>query len=135
MKKIVIPGILAGVVILIVEMLISFAVPSLKAQYENPALFRSWADPIMQLYYLYPFVLGILLAWFWGKVKITIPTGSLFSKAFRFGWMYWLVATIPGMLVSYSSFQVSLGMVLSWAIGGLIATVFGAAVIIKLDRN
>ena len=135
MKKIFLTGILAGVVILVVEILISFAVPSLRTEYENPALFRPWSDVLMQIYYLYPFVLGILLAWFWGKVKITIPAGSLFKRAFKFGWMYWLVATIPGMLVSYSSFQISFWMVLSWAIGGLIATVFGVAVIIKLDKS
>ena len=62
-------GLLAGAVMLIAGMLLGqvlhFLLPDLKSEYENPNLFRPWSDPIMLLYFLVPYINGIIFAWLW----------------------------------------------------------------------
>lgn len=117
MKNFVVSGIVAGIVTLVVGMglnwVLSAIFPSVMLEYQNPAIFRPWSDPLMWLFFLNFFVVGIVLAWWWKKA------GSSFQTGTSFGFAYWLL-TIPGMLVSYSSFQISLLMVLTWTVMGLV---------------
>lgn len=116
-------GILAGLLILIlgilVNWLISLVVPTLSLEFQNTAVFRPWADPLMMAYYLYPFILGVVLAYLWdllgNKVK---ETGA--TKAFNFAKIYFIIATIPGMYISYTSMQISFVMILSWTVTGFL---------------
>lgn len=137
-KKIFGVGLLAGLVILIVGMILTqlsnLIFPSLAVEYENISLFRPWEDPLMQLYWLYPFVLGLVLAWVWDKIKDIIKGKTLHQKAWNFAWFYFLLATIPGMFITYSSFQVSLGMVFLWAISGLLQVYFAGLLFAKMRK-
>lgn len=109
-------SLIAGVVLLIVGMGINWVIgmffPGISAEYQNPAMFRPWTDPLMMVYFGYPFILGFVLYYFWGKV------GK--PKAFEFAKLYFLIATVPGMFITYTSFQVSLSMVLLWAVTGFL---------------
>jgi hypothetical protein len=134
-KKIFLAGVLAGVAMLVVNVVVSFIFPSLRAEYLNINVFRPWSDPVMQLYYLEPFLAGILLAWFWKLVKAAFPNGRPARKALAFGASYWLVATIPGMLITYASFQVSFGMVLSWTLTGLVQAILAMFVIVRFNPD
>ncbi|PIU62013.1 hypothetical protein COS83_03110 [archaeon CG07_land_8_20_14_0_80_38_8] len=138
MKKVILPGLLAGLVMLAismgVSMIMNVLVPSLQSEYNNADLFRPWSDPIMSLYYAYPFVLGIALAWFWDKTKSVFKDKSACRRGAKFGLAYWVAATIPGMLVSYSSFQVSLLMITVWAVSGLINAVTAGAIFAKMNK-
>jgi hypothetical protein len=61
MKNIIWPGIVAGIAILISGMVISYLfmiIPSVAADYNNAHIMRSWQDPLMSLFFIYPFVLG-----------------------------------------------------------------------------
>lgn len=138
MKKVILSGLLIGVLILVVEMALSYAAnsvfPSLVAEYNNTSLFRSWSDPLMlYLYGAYPFVMGIAFAWAWNKVKVLFA-GAAAKNGFLFGLAFWLVYTIPGMLISYASFQLSLTMILSWTLSGFIWTVLSGMILAKLNR-
>lgn len=138
MKKVFLPGLVAGIAMLIVSMLVNqfvnMFVPSVAAEYVNPALFRPWSDPLMSLFFLHPFVLGFILAWVWNKVKTLFIAGSVWQKGARFGLVVWLVASIPGMLISYSSFPVSLAMISSWLISGLISVVVAGCIFAKMNK-
>jgi hypothetical protein len=82
MKKIIWPGFVAGIVILILSMSISYlfmAIPSVKADYYNPAIMRQMQDPVMTLFFLYPFIAGIIYSWAWDKSK-TLFAGSLWRR-------------------------------------------------------
>lgn len=61
MKKIVWPGIIAGVIMLITGMGLSYLLhaifPSLIVEYNNTSVFRPWTDPLMSIYFVHPFVL------------------------------------------------------------------------------
>lgn len=137
MKKIILPGLIAGVIILAVGMIInqlfSFIFPSLMAEYASGGLFRAWTEPLMSLYFVYPFFLGIVLSLVWDKTKNLIKEKTVWRKGFVFGMVYWLVA-IPGMIITYSSFKISLLMVVTWTIG-ILAQAIGAGVVLgKLNR-
>jgi hypothetical protein len=129
MKKIILPGLAAGVVILIASLVLMQAweaiIPGLAAEYQTP-LFRPWTDPLMMLFFLYPFILGIAFAWLWAKTKKSFKTPYDAALA------YWLVATIPGMFATYTSMPYSLSMVATWAIGGLAYVLLAAFVLDKM---
>ena len=138
MKKIVLTGILAGLAMLIVAILVSqlfnLAFPSLQAEYENANLFRPWSDPKMSIFFAYPFVLGIALAWLWNKIKSIFKEKSLWKRGFSFGLMYWIIASIPGMIITYSSFKLSLLIVLSWTIMGFIEAVCAGLICAAMNK-
>ena len=137
MKKIIVPGLTAGVVILILGMVISYIFmpfPSIRADYNSTSvIMRSWADPLISLFLLYPFVLGVALAWFWDKSKHVFK-GSFIKRGFGFGFAYFVIATIPGMLISYSSLSLSLLTIISWAISGFINAVAAGMIFAKMDK-
>ena len=133
MKRIFFPGIIAGLLMTIVGMAISMlmgkAVPTLMAEYKNINIFRPWEDPLMQLFYAHPFVLGLALAYVWDKVK-----GSLSgNRVVGFALGVFLVATLPGMLITYASFQLSLAIVLSWTVMGLANALVAGLVFNKMN--
>lgn len=137
MKKILLPGIAAGVTLLVAGMALSFlfnaAFPSINVEYANTSLFRPWADPLMSVFFIYPFALGIIFAWVWDKTK-TLIHGTDVQRGLKFGVAAWLVATVPGMIVTYSSFQVSLLIVITWTLIGLANGVISGLIFAKLNK-
>lgn len=118
---------------LAVDSVFKAVIPSIADEYESSGLFRPWSDPIMSLYFLYPFLVGLILAWVWSKVKgIFVSTGG-WNTGVRFGLVYWLV-TLPGMLISYASFPLSLTMVLVWTISGLLQALVAGILFAKYLR-
>lgn len=136
MKKIIIPGLIAGVVMLVVGMGFGFALealfPNLAAEYNNPALFRPWSDPLMSVYFVEPFVLGVILAWFWSMTKGLIKQKDAIKKGVYFGLGYWVI-TIPGMIMSYSSFPISLLMTVGWSLSIFIQAICAGILFAKLN--
>ena len=135
MKKIIWLGILAGLATLIFGMGISYLFmlfPSVNADYYNTGVMRPWKDPIMFLFFLYPFVQGIILAWAWNKAK-GLFTGTTTQRGINFGFFIFLVATIPGMLVSYSSFPLSLLTIISWTVSGLVCITVSGIIFAKMN--
>ena len=134
-KSMVVNGFIAGFSLLVVSLvltpLLNFVFPGLQTEYMNEGLFRSWTDPLMSLYFAYPFLLGLVLAWIWQRTKKVIEGKSDFEKAKNFGLSYWLVAGLPGMFITYSSFQVSFAMVLTWSISGLAEAIVAGWVFAK----
>jgi hypothetical protein len=124
MRKVILVGLLGGLVILVIGMILSQAfhvlAPSIKAEFQNPNLFRSWSDPLMLLFFVHPFLTGIILAWVWSKGNGIVTGDTDVMRGVNYGLLIWLVATVPGMLISYSSFPISLLMIFSWTFNSLI---------------
>jgi hypothetical protein len=136
MKKIILPGIIVGIVTLILGMLISYLFmlfPTVAADYQNTNIMRSWQDPLMSLFFLYPFVLGLALAWAWNKTK-GLFKGNIWKRGLNFGFAYLIIATIPGMLISYSSFPLSLMTIISWTVSGLINATAAGIILAKMNK-
>src|ERR1035437_6611230 len=118
MKKVGI-GLLAGAIMLVVGMFIGqvfqFLFPLLKNEYQNQNLFRPWADSLMSIMFVPPFLVGIILSWIWDITRGVLKGNTAIEKGLRFGFIYWII-TIPGMFMSYSSFPISFILVCSWSI-------------------
>lgn len=116
-------GLIAGLVNLVLGLGLNFGFqaffPELTSQYQNSALFRPWTDPLMMIYFAHPFILGLALTYLWGISGKNL-TGGATTKAFRFAKLVFLVATIPGMFITYTSFRISLLMVSSWTLVGFL---------------
>ena len=138
MKKILIPGLVAGFVMLVVAMavgqLTSFALPSIAKEYENTNLFRLRTDPIMLLYFLYPFFLGVALAWVWDRTKGVIGEGSIWMRGGKFARTFWIVSALPGILMSYSSFPISLALALSWLLSSIVQLLCAGYIYARMNR-
>jgi hypothetical protein len=138
MKKIFIPGVVAGVVMLVaavvVGLLTSLALPSMAKEYENTNLFRSMSDPIMLLYFVYPFLLGVALAWVWDRTKGVIGEGSIWMRGGKFARTFWIVSALPGILMSYSSFPISLALALSWLLSSMVQLLCAGYIYARMNR-
>jgi hypothetical protein len=134
MKKIVISGLVAGVVLLIFSVLGLYVTiwlfPSIAVQYFDPA-FNTQSSRIM-LYYIHPFVISMALSWFWSRFK-GILTGSFLTRGIEFGFIYLIIAIVPMMWLIYSSMKVSIEMVATWFVFGLLQGVIAGLIFEKTN--
>ncbi len=132
MKKIIWPGLLLGLIMLVVNMVVSYLfmlIPSVKADYAS-SLMRSWQDPIMYAFFLYPFILGIIFALVWNKVKSSFKGKE---RGCHLGWMFFLITTVPGMYITYTSFTLSFLTILSWTVSGLFSAKIAGFLLVKMN--
>lgn len=138
MNKVMKSGLAAGGVMLLVSLIagqiLNMFLPGLAQEYQNPGLFRPWSDPLMSLYFLCPFIQGFAMAWVWEKTKTLFHKVEPKKRGVKFGYIFFLATSIPGILMSYASFPVSLMMTVSWTIAGLVQTVTGGWVLGKMNR-
>ena len=138
MKKVFLSGLVAGVVILAAQVVLSMFVfdkliPSLADEYKNPSLFRPWSDPLMSLMYVTPFIGGFIMAWIWNYIKSAFNNFSPSTAGLMLGFMVWLLG-LPGMVISYGTFPISFIMVLSWTLSNLIQLPLGGLVIANMNK-
>jgi len=69
----------------------------------------------------------------WDKSK-GLFQGSIANKGTQFGLAVWLIATVPGMLISYSSFTLSLLTIISWTVSGLIEIVVAGIILARINN-
>lgn len=104
--------------------------PSINVEYQNPTLFRPWSDPLMSLYWLVPFINAFILYRLWNKVKTLVNGENFVRRGLSFAFSYWVV-TIPGMIMSYSSFHLSMGMVIAWTVAGLFQALVAGVILAR----
>jgi hypothetical protein len=131
------PGLMVGLVMLVVMLLVSygfsFIFPQILQEYSTQ-MYRSYEEPIMMLFFLYPFILGIIISWIWMKTSI-IMKGDDLTKAVNFTLVYILVAQIPGMFVTYTTMNVSLLMIMSWMLGNTLQVLFATIILSKMTKK
>ncbi|TAN14936.1 MAG: hypothetical protein EPN37_11125 [Chitinophagaceae bacterium] len=134
MKKIIISGLIAGVILLVLSILglylTMWLFPDIAMQYFNPA-FNDQSSRYM-IYYIHPFIIALALSWFWNRFK-GILTGSFFTRGIEFGLIYVLIATFPSMWLIYSAISVSLPMVATWFVFGLLQGIISGLVFEKIN--
>lgn len=136
MRRVIFIGILAGVTMLIMSFawsaISNLLWPALTLEYQNPQIFRPWSDPLMSLFFLHPIIVGVILSWLWSQTNHLIKKERPWSRGVVFGLVYW-AATISGMIISYSTFQVSFIMVLNWSINGLVQALTAGIILSYYD--
>ena len=134
MKKILISGLVAGVVLLFLSILGLLTTiglfPNLALLYFDPA-FDAQSDRAM-IFYIHPFLISFALSWFWSRFK-GILTGSFFTRGIEFGLIYMLVATLPMMWFIYSVIHVSLFMIATWFVLALVQGIIAGLIFEKIN--
>lgn len=138
-KRIVLPGLVVGIVMLSVGILLSMAYmilfPGLRDEYTDSSLFRTMTDPRMRMYFVHPILVGLLLSWIWDKTKDTFSQKLPgWQKGVRFAMIYTLFS-LCGMLITYSTFPVSLLMVSTWAINTFIEGMIGSLLLSAFNES
>lgn len=135
MKIFLLKGIIAGTALLILSyaslyLLVAFF-PALAEQYYDPVF--NFDDKKGILYFLHPFVLSFALAWFWRRFKGLFRQGPFWWRGIEMGLMYGLIATVPCMWIIFSALSVSLGMVLSWLLYGVLQAIIVGIIFAKIS--
>jgi hypothetical protein len=133
----IIAGLAVGACMLVVQMLIGILFqalfPSLKEEYTNSGIFRPWSDPVMSLMFLQPFIVGIILAYIWNYTKSIIIKETDVKRGIYFGFIYFIIS-LPGMLMSYASFPLSLLMIFNWTAGIFVQSICAGIVLSKMVK-
>ncbi|HEY0356503.1 MAG TPA: hypothetical protein VGC29_09880 [Flavisolibacter sp.] len=134
MKKVISLGLIAGVVLFI----ISYGGLYLAIQY-FPQFFVSYNNPLFNsdgsrdlLFYMHAFIISFALSFVWGRFK-SLFRGTIVLRGIEFGLIYGFVALLPVMWITFSSLDISIIMVLSWFIYGLVQSVIAGIIFAKLN--
>ncbi|MEP6750484.1 MAG: hypothetical protein ABJB86_22295 [Bacteroidota bacterium] len=134
MKKILFPGLVAGVVLFVISygglFLAIKYFPSLFTEYNNP-LFNSGGSRDI-LFYLHAFVISLALSWFWERFK-TVLKGHFILRGLEFGFVYGIIALIPVMWITFSSLDITLTMIITWFLYGLVQACIAGIVFAKMN--
>jgi hypothetical protein len=119
-KNIVLAGFSGGVVLLI-SMFIFGEIANAIFPYDIATLggMRAMNDPVMGLFFLYPFVLSFVAAILFDIIKDSLKGTTLF-KGLMFGLMFFMLQTIPSMFVIFISMSYPTGFHLSSFLNGII---------------
>jgi hypothetical protein len=108
----------------------AYCFPAVTEQYLS-TVFRN-SGKADWLYYMHPFVLSISLKWFWERYK-GIFKGPVLLRAIEVALVYGIVALLPVLWLTYSVIDVSLTMVISWLLYGLIQSFAAGIVFAKMN--
>jgi TM2 domain-containing membrane protein YozV len=119
-KKIVMSGLVAGIVVLALSMIIS-TVTQVLFDYSVLALagMRSVNDPVSILFFFFPFVVGVAMAVLYDFTKKSF-TGTATRKGLVLGLLGWIVYGIPSAFIVFSSMDYPLGFTVNSVIGSLV---------------
>lgn len=131
-KKIVVAGILAGLVIFCLSMAFSSMVQAIwDFNIMELAGMREVNDPLMVLFFVHPWVLGFALAIVYSYCGKALK-GTSWRKGGFFGLLMWVVVALPSAVLVFSSMEYPDGFTVNSIIGPLIYLVVAGAVIEKI---
>jgi len=131
LKQILVGGILAGVVIEVISMAVSWLAQSIW-QYDVMKLagMRSIDDPVCILYFVYPWVIGFALVCVYSYFEKALE-GNYVAKGWKFGLLMWIVVSIPSAFLVFASMDYPIGFTVNSVIGPLIYMLVTGIVVAK----
>jgi hypothetical protein len=134
MKKILFSGLIAGAILFILSygglfLAVRFF-PALFVEYNNP-LFNSDGSRDI-LFYLHAFIISFALSWFWDRFK-GLFIGPTILRGLEFGLVYSFVALLPVMWITFSALDITVLMVVSWFVYGLVQAVVAGLIFAKMN--
>jgi hypothetical protein len=121
LKKILIGGIAGGILLFAAQFAFSM-VGNLIAPYDVFAIggMRARDDPVMLLFFAYPFVLSFTSAIAFDRVKGALTGSCCGGAGLAYGLILFLLVTVPGMFVIFSSMNYPLGFYIGNFLVGII---------------
>ncbi|HEX3000805.1 MAG TPA: hypothetical protein VHN82_00300 [Methanoregula sp.] len=110
-------GIVLSLLMVVSGFLVNLLIPTDLSQYGG---MRSMNDPVMTLFYLYPFVIAFATAFLFDIVN-GILEGTLVRKGLRFGGLLIAIMTIPSLYVMYTSMTWPMDFYISTAIWEIVS--------------
>lgn len=133
MKKVLTSGLIAAVTLLVFAFLCLLALPtvlpSVAEEYYNPAFVND--STRNALYYVHPVVLAFGLAWFWNRFKDQFE-GNILFRGLEMGFVYLIIASLPGMILIFSALDVSLTVVGTWLLYGFLQATIAGLIFAKM---
>lgn len=134
MKKVIISGLIAGAILFVLSygglyLAVKF-LPELFIEYNNP-LFNSDGSRDI-LFYMHAFIISFALSWFWERFK-GLFQGSFLIRGLEFGLVYSIVALLPVMWITFSALDITVLMVISWFVYGLIQAIIAGIIFAKIN--
>ena len=134
MKKILLSGLIAGSVLFVLSygglyIAVKFF-PNLFVEYNNP-LFNSDGSRDV-LFYFHAFIISFSLSWFWDRFK-GLFHGTFIIRGLEFGFVYSMVALLPVMWITFSALDITVTMVLSWFVYGLMQAIIAGLIFAKIN--
>jgi len=134
MKKILVSGLMAGCILFVLSygglyLAVRFF-PTLFSEYNNP-LFNSDGSRDL-LFYLHAFIFSFALSWFWDRFK-GLFKGAFIVRGLEFGLVYSIIALLPVMWISFSALDITVIMVFSWFVYGLLQAIIAGVVFAKIN--
>ncbi|MFH0859780.1 MAG: hypothetical protein V1921_01125 [Candidatus Altiarchaeota archaeon] len=131
-KKILLSGIVSGFVVAVIFWAASLAAQAIFS-YNAAKLdgMRDVKDPVMLLFFLYPWILSFAMTLVYAKIRPTLQ-GGIVQKGRKFGILVWVVAAVPSAFLVYASMNYPLGFTINSLIGSLLYTVAAGMTIAKL---
>lgn len=119
-KNVILAG-LSGGVVLLVSMFVFGKIATAISPYDIATIggMRAMDDPVIALFFLYPFVLSFVAAILFDVIKDSLK-GTALSKGLMFGVLLFMVQTIPSMFVIFTSMIYPLGFHISSFLNGII---------------
>ena len=130
-KQILIGGVLAGIIIEIVDIIFNSLIQLIWAYnvFELVGM-RTIDDPIMILFFVYPWILGFALAYIYSYFGKTLD-GNYIAKGWKFGLLMWVVVTIPSAFLVFASMNYPVGFTVNSVIPPFIYMLVSSIVIAK----
>jgi hypothetical protein len=121
LKKILIAGIAGGILLFVAQFAFSM-IGNLIAPYDIFTIggMRARDDPIMLLFFAYPFVLSFMSAIAFDRVKGALAGSCCGGAGFTFGRVLILLITIPSMFVIFTSMTYPPGFYIENLLFGII---------------
>ncbi len=133
--KIILSGIAGGVVLFIATLLLDW-IAILTAPYDIMSLagMRAPDDPVMVLFFVYPFVFSFAAAILFDIVHASLPSERV-RKGICFGLLLFLIHTIPSMCMVFTTMVYPAGFFIGMFLTGILAyPLMGITFVITRER-
>lgn len=120
MQKTVLWGVVAGLAMAIIGFLVNVVFgtlyPNFQALYEDTTVFIAMDSARSLLFWVYPLVLGVALAWVFPMLREKLNMQKPLNASLRFAWIYFVIAALPAFFINLGSFNLPVVMIASWTI-------------------
>jgi len=133
MKKVIIGGLLAGVVILLMGMV--FGAMSAEMYKQSPQVFwKPMGGDWFTKMAVFDLVTGLVLAVIFSIIKSALPGNGL-MKGISFGIIIWIVGPLLGLTMTYLTMAIRVKLIAVWTLNGLVNYLLSGLIFELLDEK
>ncbi len=104
-----------------------------------PKIAEQYFDPIYSssskrtwMYFIHPFIVALALKYFWQRFRHMFK-GNTIKRGIEVGLIYGGIAIIPAMWITFSGVAVSISIVASWILYGIIQGCIAGVIYAKIN--